>query len=333
GSDEGEEVDVRRGARALIGHVELHPTNVRSKVREIIDHYQRVVRPELGGKAKAMVVTASRAAAVQYHRAFEREVERQLLDLQSLVAFSGEVADPDVGALDTVDRPTVTESSINRGLHGRDLARVFAQDGQHVLIVANKYQTGFDQPLLVAMYVDKKLSGVSAVQTLSRLNRRAPGKDNTYVLDFVNEPALISDAFLEYYEDAHVETESDPELITDLRTKLENENIFTHSEVEQFWKEWRSTSGRHNAVYDSLRPAKERFGHRWQQAVLEQDSPVLEQLVDFRGALTQYPKAYAFFSQLLDYGDPFYEKLSQFSGLLSWMLKDFTTEETDPAAV
>src|SRR5699024_9962987 len=103
--------------------------------------------------------------------------------------------------------------------------------------------------------------------------------------------------------------------------------------VEQFWKEWRSTSGRHNAVYDSLRPAKERFGHRWQQAVLEQDSPVLEQLVDFRGALTQYPKAYAFFSQLLDYGDPFYEKLSQFSGLLSWMLKDFTTEETDPAAV
>lgn len=333
GSGEGEEVDVRRGARALIGHVELHPTNVRSKVREIIDHYQRVVRPELGGKAKAMVVTASRAAAVQYHRAFEREVERQHLDLQSLVAFSGEVADPDVGALDTVDRPTVTESSINRGLHGRDLATVFAQDGQHVLIVANKYQTGFDQPLLVAMYVDKKLSGVSAVQTLSRLNRRAPGKDKTFVLDFVNDPEQIRDAFLEYYEDAHVETESDPELITDLRTKLENENIFTHSEVEQFWKEWRSTSGRHNAVYDSLRPAKERFGHRWQQAVLEQDSPVLEQLVDFRGALTQYPKAYAFFSQLLDYGDPFYEKLSQFSGLLSWMLKDFTTEETDPAAV
>src|SRR5699024_1828555 len=275
----------------------------------------------------------SRAAAVQYHRAFEREVERQHLDLQSLVAFSGEVADPDVGALDTVDRPTVTESSINRGLHGRDLATVFAQDGQHVLIVANKYQTGFDQPLLVAMYVDKKLSGVSAVQTLSRLNRRAPGKDKTFVLDFVNDPEQIRDAFLEYYEDAHVETESDPELITDLRTKVENENIFNHPEVEQVWKEWRSTSGRHNAVYDSLRPAKERYGHRWQQAVLEQDTRVLEQLVDFRGTLTQYPKAYAFFSQLLDYGDPFYEKLSQFSGLLSWMLKDFTTEETDPAAV
>lgn len=331
GSDD--EVDVRRGARALIGHVELHPTNVRSKVREIIDHYQRVVRPELGGKAKAMVVTSSRTAAVQYHRAFEREVERQQLDLKSLVAFSGEVVDPDIGALDPSHRPPVTEASINQGLHGRDLATVFAQDGQHVLIVANKYQTGFDQPLLVAMYVDKKLSGVSAVQTLSRLNRRAPGKDKTFVLDFVNDPEHIRDAFLEYYEDAHVETESDPELITDLRTKLENENIFTHSEVEQFWRQWRATSERHNAVYDSLRPAKERFGHRWQQAVLEQDSPVLERLVDFRGALTQYPKAYAFFSQLLDYGDPFYEKLSPFSALLSWMLKDFTTEETDPAAV
>lgn len=333
GADEGDEVDVRRGARALIGHVELHPTNVRSKVSEIIDHYQRVVRPELGGRAKAMVVTASRAAAVQYHRAFEREVERRQLDLQSLVAFSGEVADPDVGALDASDRPTVTESSINRGLHGRDLATVFAHDGRHVLIVANKYQTGFDQPLLVAMYVDKKLSGVSAVQTLSRLNRRAPGKDKTFVLDFVNDPEHIRDAFLEYFEDAHVETESDPELITDLRTKLENENIFTHSEVEQFWKEWRATSERQNAVYASLRPAKERFAHRWQQAVLEQDSPVLERLLDFRGALSQYPKAYAFFSQLLDYGDPFYEKLAPFSGLLARLLKDFTTDETDPAAV
>src|SRR5699024_6855818 len=214
----------------------------------------------------------------------------QHLDLQSLVAFSGEVADPDVGALDTVDRPTVTESSINRGLHGRDLATVFAQDGQHVLIVANKYQTGFDQPLLVAMYVDKKLSGVSAVQTLSRLNRRAPGKDKTFVLDFVNDPEQIRDAFLEYYEDAHVETESDPELIADLRTTLENQNIFTHSEVDQFWTEWRSSAQRHNAVYQSLEPAKERFAHRWQQAVYAQDTAQLDQLMAFRSALSQYPK-------------------------------------------
>src|SRR5699024_9258059 len=266
-----DEVDVRREARAVLAKVELHPTNVGSKVHEIIEHYQRVVRPELGGKAKAMVVTASRAAAVQYHRAFQREVQRRGLDLQSLVAFSGEVPDPDVEVLHDADRPTVTEASENPGLHGRDLATVFDQAGQHVLIVANKYQTGFDQPLLVAMYVDKQLSGIAAVQTLSRLNRRAPGKDNTFVLDFVNDPEQIRDAFLQYYEDAHVETESDPELIGDLRTTLENQNIFTYSEVDQFWAQWRSSAQRHNAVYKSLEPAKERFAHRWQQAVYAQD--------------------------------------------------------------
>jgi len=328
-----DEVDVRRGARALLAKVELHPTNVGSKVHEIIEHYQRVVRPELGGKAKAMVVTASRAAAVQYHRAFQREVQRRGLDLQSLVAFSGEVPDPDVEVLHDADRPTVTEASENPGLHGRDLATVFDQAGQHVLIVANKYQTGFDQPLLVAMYVDKQLSGIAAVQTLSRLNRRAPGKDNTFVLDFVNDPEQIRDAFLQYYEDAHVETESDPELIGDLRTTLENQNIFTYSEVDQFWAQWRSSAQRHNAVYKSLEPAKERFAHRWQQAVYAQDTAQLDQLVAFRSALSQYPKAYAFFSQILDYGDPFYEKLSPYAGLLARLLKDFTTDEPDPGAV
>lgn len=333
GTGEEHEVDVQRGTRAILAKVELHPTNVGSKVHEIIEHYQHIVRPELGGKAKAMVVTASRAAAVQYHRAFQREVKRRGLDLQSLVAFSGEVPDPDVEVLHDAARPTVTESSENPSLHGRDLATVFDQAEQHVLIVANKYQTGFDQPLLVAMYVDKQLSGIAAVQTLSRLNRRAPGKDKTFVLDFVNDPEQIRDAFLQYYEDAHVQTESDPELIADLRTTLENQNIFTHSEVDRFWTEWRSSAQRHNAVYESLEPAKERFARRWQQAVYAQDTMQLDQLVAFRSALRQYPKAYSFFSQILDYGDPFYEKLSAYAGLLARLIKDFTTDEPDPGAV
>src|SRR5699024_4587378 len=216
------------------------------------------------------------------------EVELRGLDLQSLVAFSGEVPDPDVEIIHGAERRTVTEASENPGLHGRDLATVFNQAGQHVLIVANKYQTGFDQPLLVAMYVDKKLSGIAAVQTLSRLNRKAPGKDKTFVLDFVNDPERIRDAFLEYYDDAHVQTESDPELIGDLRTTLENQNIFTHSEVDQFWAEWRSSAQRHNAVYQSLEPAKQRFAHRWQQAVSDDDTQQLDELVAFRSALGQY---------------------------------------------
>src|SRR5699024_2175225 len=199
------------------------------------------------------------AAAVQYLLAFPREVQRQGLDLLSMVAFSGEFPAPDANSIHGVDRPTVTEASEIPRLYGRDLATAFDQPGEHVLIVANKYQTGFDQPLLVAMYVDKKLSGIAAVQTLSRLNRTAPGKDTTYVVDFVNDPEDIRDACLEYYEDAHVQTASDPELIGDLRTALENQHIFTHAEVKQFWTEWRSTAQRHNAVYQALQPAKDRF--------------------------------------------------------------------------
>src|SRR5699024_1166199 len=132
---------------------------------------------------------------------------------------------------------------------------------------------------------------------------------------------------------AHVQTESDPELIADLRTTLENQNIFTHSEVDQFWTEWRSSAQRHNAVYQSLEPAKERFAHRWQQAVYAHDTAQLDQLMAFRSALSQYPKAYAFFSQILDYGDPFYEKLSAYAVLLARLLKDFSTDEPDPGAV
>src|SRR5699024_7966777 len=145
-------------------------------------------RPQLRGKAKAMVVTASRAGAVQYHGAFQREGQRRGLDLHSMVACSGEGPDPEVDTIHGVVGPTVTEASENSRLYGRDLATVFDQPGEHVLIVANKYQTGFDQPLLVAMYVDKNLSGIAAVQTLSRLNRTAPGKATTYVVDFVNDP-------------------------------------------------------------------------------------------------------------------------------------------------
>lgn len=218
---DAEEIDVRKGTRALIGLVELHPTNIASKVSEIITHFCEVVQPQLGGRAKAMIVTSSRAAAVRYARAFQKLAAERGLPLRALVAFSGEVPDPDVAALPGVTQPTVTEASMNPTLKGRDLADVFAQPDHHVLIVANKYQTGFDQPLLVAMYVDKQLSGIAAVQTLSRLNRTMPGKIETYVLDFVNEPQAIRAAFQEYYEDARVETSSDPDLVAQQLNKLD----------------------------------------------------------------------------------------------------------------
>lgn len=333
GQDEREDIDVRKATRAVIGQVELHPTNVSSKVHEIIRHFQHTVQPELGGRAKAMVVTASRQAAVTYHRVFQRAVEEQNLDLKTLVAFSGEVADPDVENLPDQEHSTVTEASENPVLRGRDLAQVFRQRDQHVLIVANKYQTGFDEPLLVGMYIDKKLSGISAVQTLSRLNRQAKGKHSTYILDFVNEPEQIQAAFQEYYEDAQVVTESDPDLVADLKQKLEHERIFTHSEVNHFWSVWRRAQDprkAHGALSSGLDPAVDRFAHQWQQAVLSEDVDALEALREFRETLTQYTRAYAFLSQILHFGDEFYEKLSVFAEMLGRKLANFTVEDTDP---
>lgn len=333
GEETDEEIDVRRATRAVIGQVELHPTNVSSKVHEIIRHFQHTVRPELGGRAKAMVVTASRQAAVAYHRAFQQAVEEQNLDLKALVAFSGEVEDPDAPDVPGIDRPTVTEASENPDLRGRDLAVVFRQPDQHVLIVANKYQTGFDEPLLVGMYVDKKLSGISAVQTLSRLNRQARGKQNTYILDFVNEPEQIQAAFQEYYEDAQVVTESDPDLVADLKQKLENAGIITRSEVDHFWSVWRDTqhlAQAHSRLSAALDPAVDRFAHQWRQAVLAEDAERLENLREFRKTLAQYTKTYAFFSQILHYGDEMYEKLSTYAEMLARKLANFTEEDADP---
>ena len=321
--EDGDEIDVRKGTRALIGLVERHPTNIASKVSEIITHFREVVQPHLGGRAKAMIVTSSRAAAVRYARAFEKLAVERGLPLQALVAFSGEVPDPDVASLPGIMQPTVTEASMNPSLKGRDLADVFAQSDHQVLIVANKYQTGFDQPLLVAMYVDKQLSGITAVQTLSRLNRTMAGKTDTYVLDFVNEPSAIQAAFQEYYEDARVEASSDPDLVANLLNKLDAVGIFTWAEVDQVWADWSIVAGSpgaaHNALSAHLDPAVERFKARWLAST--GDAEARERLVDFRATLAQYVTAYAFFSQILHFGDPRYEKFSVFADLLARRLR------------
>jgi type I restriction enzyme R subunit len=328
-----EEIDVRKGTQAYIRAVELHPTNIDQKVREIIRHYQGVVQGQLGGRAKAMVITASRAAAVKFARQFRRISEEEGLGLQALVAFSGEVPDPDIEAPPVGQHPTVTETTENPQLKGRELPRVFAMPGEHVLIVANKYQTGFDQPLLVGMYVDKQLSGIAAVQTLSRLNRMAPGKNDTYVLDFVNEPEEILAAFRDYYEDAEIDQESDPYLVPQLYAAAEAAGIFTEAEVNLLWETWNRTGGKHTALTERLRPALDRFLHRWRQALLEGHDQERDGLLEFRAQLVQYVKAYAFLSQIVNYGNPRYLKFSVFADLLARQLRDVTSEVTDPGAI
>ncbi|AGS34263.1 hypothetical protein B841_03900 [Corynebacterium maris DSM 45190] len=331
------EVDVRQGTRAYINFVEHHPTNVASKVDVILDHYRSTVQPHLGGRAKAMIVTASRAAAVRYARALDKAITERNLPLQTLVAFSGEVPDPDVPSLPGTPQTMVTETSMNPVLKGRDLADVFAQDGQNILVVANKYQTGFDQPLLVGMYVDKQLSGIAAVQTLSRLNRKVDGKTDTYVLDFVNDAEQILASFQTYYEAAHIETESDPDLVADLIAKLEAQRVFTWAEVDQVWQAWSSkrtpTSRKHAQFSRHLSPAVERFENAWNQAIRTEDEQRREELLDFKAVLAQYVKAYSFFSQILHFGDPRYEKMSVFADLLAKALRNFTADAEKPEAV
>ncbi|MDO4916209.1 MAG: DEAD/DEAH box helicase family protein [Rothia sp. (in: high G+C Gram-positive bacteria)] len=330
---EDEFIDLKKGAKTFIRFVELHPTNIASKVSIILDHYIGTVKNELGGKAKAMVVTSSREAAVRYHRALEKEITERGLPLHTLVAFSGELPDPDIPALNGAESPAVTETSENPSLKGRDLAEVFAQDDQHILIVANKYQTGFDQPLLVAMYVDKKLSGITAVQTLSRLNRRASGKDNTYVLDFVNDPEQIVGSFREYYTEAKIRKESDLELIAKQVAKLDNAGIYTLADVEQFWQQWIKTDTRPTSFDGLVRVPQDRFKNRWEQAKENNDKTELETLIDFRATLSEYVTAYAFFAQIFDFGDPYFEELSAFADLLGRRLRKFTLEENAPEQV
>lgn len=195
----------RQAAVALARMLEHHPTNVSSKVEVIVEHFRAYTRHKIGGKAKAMVVTGSRLMAVRYKLGFDKYLrEKGYADIRTLVAFSGQVVDPDL------PDQTYTEVGMNKGLAERELPERFASDEYQILLVADKYQTGFDQPLLHTMYVDKRLAGIQAVQTLSRLNRMAPGKGDTFVLDFVNDPEEIYLAFKPYYERTEAAGQPDP---------------------------------------------------------------------------------------------------------------------------
>jgi type I restriction enzyme R subunit len=226
-----DEKEVERSAamRGIMGWVRLHPYNVAQKVQVIVEHFRTTVSPLLGGKAKAMVVVASRKEAVRWQLALQKYIAEKGYALRSLVAFSGEVVDAESG----LDPFTEATPSLNPGLKGRDIRVAFKGPEYQILLAANKFQTGFDQPLLCAMYVDKRLDGIQAVQTLSRLNRAYPGKDTTYVVDFVNEPDDVLAAFKVYYETATLETTTDPNLVYNLRAKLDATGYYDDFEVDR----------------------------------------------------------------------------------------------------
>ena len=301
----------RRAAVALGKFLSLHPVNVGQRTEVIIEHFRDHVRPLMEGRAKAMVVTSSRLHAVRYMQAFERYIaEHGYQDIRPLVAFSGTVLDPDSGEEFTepgMNTDVVTGKSISESaLPGR-----FASPDYQILLVAEKYQTGFDQPLLQAMYVDKRLDGVQAVQTLSRLNRIAPGKAPPFVLDFVNDPENIRDAFAPYYDRTELLETSDPYHLEELKHDLDSAQVYFQSEVEAFAQVFylppakRRRDADHARMEAQLQPARDRF------TALDE-----EEQTAFRDRLGAFVNLYAFLSQIIPYADADLDRLSSFGRAL-----------------
>jgi type I restriction enzyme, R subunit len=306
GGSPGELVDKSAAIKSVMNWVKLHPTNIAQKVAIIVEHFRENVGWRLDGKAKAMVVTSSRKAAVRYKLAFDKYVaEHGYTDVAALVAFSGEVTDLD----SAVEKATETSALMNPGLKGRDLRDAFATDEYNVMLVANKFQTGFDQPLLVAMYVDKRLSGVAAVQTLSRLNRTAPGKDQTFVLDFANAAEDIVEAFEPYYEATTLADVTDPNIVHGTMAKLDAAGIYQESEIDGLVVDYLAGKG-NNALTKWVTPARDRFRDRERDALDHDDKLALEELQIFRKDVGTFLRQYDFLSQLVDYEDTALEKLS-----------------------
>jgi len=304
--------------KGLMQWVRLHPYNIASKVQIVVEHYRENVQPLLEGKAKAMVVVGSRKEAVRWQKAIRAYVAKQNYPLGVLVAFSGEVED----AESFPEAVTETSEALNPGLRGRDIREVFKGPDFHILLVANKFQTGFDQPLLCGMYVDKMLGGIQAVQTLSRLNRSYPGKDATYVLDFVNEPAEILKAFKTYYETAEMEAVTDPHLVYDLRAKLDATGFYDDYEVDRVAKVDLDPNGTQKQLDAAIAPVADRLLKRYKAA--QQDMTLAEEKHDekgtraakdqvealllFKNDMGAYTRLYAFLSQIFDYGNTDIEK-------------------------
>ena len=316
-----EEVDQSAAKKKLMGWVKLHPHNIAQKVQIIVEHFLRFVAPLLDGKAKAMVVVGSRKEAVRWKLAIDKYIKAKGYPLGTLVAFSGDVDDKESGP----DPFNEKSSSLNPGLKS-DIREAFQGEDYQILLVANKFQTGFDQPLLCGMYVDRRLSGIQAVQTLSRLNRCSPGKETTYVVDFANEPNDILNAFKAYYETAELAEATDPNLILSLKAKLDSQNHYDEFEVDRVVKVLLSPGSKQSELIGALEPIAQRLMHAFKEARLAKRNAEdagepdginkakdeLDALTLFRSDLGTYVRFYTFLCQIFDYGNTTLEKRALF---------------------
>lgn len=335
-ANEGKEFDdkqVERGTamKGLMNWVRLHPYNISQKVQIVVEHFREMVAPLLDGKAKAMVVVSSRLEAVRWQLAIEKYIKEKGYPLKTLVAFSGEVNDKESGPEPFKE----TSKELNPGLKGRDIREAFKGDEYQILLVANKFQTGFDQPLLCGMYIDKRLDGIQAVQTLSRLNRCYPGKDDTYVLDFVNDPEEILDSFKVYFTTAGLSDVTDPYLILDLRSKLDETGYYDEFEVERVVKVELNPKAKQSQLETAIKPVAQRLLNQYKTAKADfnlakqnNDEETAKAAKDTMGALElfkhnmqTYIRAYTFLSQIFDYGNTDFEKRAIFYRHLQRLLK------------
>lgn len=310
-------VDKKKAARALARFMSLHPHNIAQKAEVIIEHFNRFTRHKIGGRAKAMVIASSRLHAVRYKQAIDTyTADHGYRHIKALVAFSGEVPDPDI------PDKRYSEVEMNSGIKEKELPEKFAGDEYRILIAAEKYQTGFDQPLLHTMYVDKRLLGIHAVQSLSRLNRIYPGKEDTFILDFVNETEDIQEAFQPYYERTMVGERVEYRQLYELQAKLDNFQVYYTTEVEEFARlfykprhqETAADNKRMNAIIDLVVP---RFRD------LDQESRD-----QCRKTLVAYRNLYAFLSQIIPFYDTDLEKLYSF---IRFLLNKLPPVEKGPA--
>ena len=309
-------VDESKAISSIVRFVRLHKVAIAQKVEIAIEHFRANVAGSLGGRARAMVVTGSREEAVRWSLAMNDYLaDKGYHDMQALVAFSGKV---------TVDQQEYTEPSLT-GVSEAALPQHFREtDEARVLIVANKYQTGYDEPLLCAMYVDKDLSGIAAVQTLSRLNRTAPHKPLPIVLDFVNDPTTIQEAFADYYSDAYISQETDPNALFTLADRIDLAGYYTDADRQDISEAYLTKAGG-----ETIAKAVNQVVHRWNAALAAATTKAdRDKVIAFRSDLRAYRRAWDFLSQIVDYQDPLLHRRAIVAGLLERNLHVTTLTET-----
>lgn len=315
-------LDRSAAMKGIMGWVRLHPYNIAQKIEVVVEHFRQFVAPLLNGKAKAMVVVGSRVETVRWQLAIDQYIKRHGYAMGTLVAFSGKVNDQESGD----DGFTEHSTALNPNLKGRDIGEAFKGDEYQILLVANKFQTGFDQPLLCGMYVDKRLAGIQAVQTLSRLNRAHPGKDTTYVLDFVNDPEEVLTSFKAYFATAELETTTDPNLVYNLRAKLDAAGHYDEFEVERVVTVELNPASKQGELVAALEPVSDRLLKRYKAAqadlrlaqerkdakVADAAKEAMDALILFKGDMGAFLRLYTFLSQVFDYGNTAIEKRAIF---------------------